>query len=51
MIFVTQPTLTSLEDFIPYLQEIWRTKILTNGGVSHQQKEQALANYLGAKNI
>jgi dTDP-4-amino-4,6-dideoxygalactose transaminase len=40
-----------LEDFIPYLQQIWENKILTNGGPFHQQLEQALCDYLGVKHI
>lgn len=31
-IFVTQPFLPPLEEFIPYLQKIWDNKILTNNG-------------------
>lgn len=50
-IFVTQPSLPPLEDFIPYLQEIWDSKILTNGGPFHQQLEQALCDYLGVKHL
>lgn len=50
-LFVTQPTLPALEDFIPYLQQIWDTKILTNNGPFHQQLEQALCGYLGVKHI
>lgn len=47
--YVTQPTLPPLEDFIPYLEEIWKNRKLTNGGPFHQQLEQALADYLGVK--
>lgn len=50
-IYVTQPYLPPLEEFIPYLQEIWDKKVLTNGGPHHQQLEQALCDYLGVKNI
>lgn len=50
-IYVTQPTMPPLEDFLPYLQQIWDNKILTNGGPYHQQLEQALADYLGVKYI
>ncbi|WP_394752344.1 hypothetical protein [Crenothrix sp.] len=46
-IYVTQPVLPPLEEFIPYLQEIWDTKILINDGSFHQQLEQALRDYLG----
>jgi dTDP-4-amino-4,6-dideoxygalactose transaminase len=50
-IYVTQPALPPLEEFIPYLQEIWDNKILTNGGPFHQQLEQALCDYLGVKHL
>ncbi len=47
MIYVTRPYLPPLEEFIPYLEEIWHNKILTNGGTFHQQLESALCQYLG----
>ncbi|MDC8756514.1 DegT/DnrJ/EryC1/StrS family aminotransferase [Janthinobacterium fluminis] len=50
-IYVTQPLLPDLQDFIPYLESIWQNKILTNGGPFHQQLEQALCDYLGVKHI
>ena len=50
-IYVTQPYLPPLEDFIPYLQQIWDRKILTNGGPFHQQLEKELCEYLGVKHI
>ena len=50
-IYVTQPLLPPLEDFIPYLQQIWDSKKLTNGGPFHQQLEQELCEYLGVKYI
>jgi len=50
-IFVTQPSLPSLEEFIPYLEKIWENKILTNGGPFHQQLEKALCEYLGVEHI
>jgi dTDP-4-amino-4,6-dideoxygalactose transaminase len=50
-IYVTQPVLPSLEEFLPYLQQIWDSKILTNGGPFHEQLEQALCEYLGVKHI
>ena len=50
-VFVTQPTLPPLEEFIPYLEEIWNSKILTNGGKFHQQLETALCEYLGIEHI
>ncbi|WP_433885043.1 DegT/DnrJ/EryC1/StrS family aminotransferase [Pseudomonas vranovensis] len=50
-IFVTQPYLPALEEFVPYLQEIWDNKILTNGGPMHQQLEAQLCEHLGVEHI
>jgi len=50
-IYVTQPYLPPLEEFIPYLRQIWDKKILTNGGPFHQQLELALCEFLGVKYI
>lgn len=44
IIYVTEPAMPPLEDFIPYLQQIWSTKILTNGGPFHQQLEALSAH-------
>lgn len=46
-VFVTQPSLPDLEDFIPYLNQIWNNKILTNNGPFHQELEIELAKFLG----
>lgn len=45
-ITVTQPLLPPLEEFIPYLEDIWQRKWLTNNGHYHQKLEQALSDYL-----
>jgi dTDP-4-amino-4,6-dideoxygalactose transaminase len=45
--FLTRPYLPPLEDFLPYLTEIWESRQLTNGGPFHQQFEEALRQYLG----
>lgn len=50
-IYVTQPNLPPLAEFIPYLQTIWDNKILTNGGPFHQELEASLCNYLGVKHL
>ena len=50
-IFVAQPYLPPLEEFIPYLQQIWDKKILTNGGPFHVKLEQALCKFLGVEHI
>ncbi len=48
---VTSPLLPPLEEFIPYLQQIWESRTLTNGGSMHQALEQALCEYLGVDHI
>ena len=50
-IFVTQPYLPPLQEFIPYLEKIWANKTLTNGGPFHQELEQALCDHLGVNHI
>ena len=50
-IYVTRPDLPPLEDFLPYLEEIWKNKILTNGGPFHQQLEKELCDYLEVEHI
>lgn len=49
--FVTQPFLPPLEEFMPYLEQIWANKVLTNGGPFHQEFERALCDYLGVQHI
>ena len=46
VITVTSPLLPSLEEFMPYLQDIWERKWLTNNGHYHQELEKALCEYL-----
>ena len=50
-IYVTRPFLPPLEEFMPYLEQIWKNKILTNGGTFHHQLEKELCDYLGVKYI
>ena len=50
-IYVTQPCLPPLEEFVPYLKKIWENKILTNCGPFHQQLEHALCEYLGVNHL
>ena len=50
-IYVTQPYLPPLEEFIPYLEKIWESKFLTNNGPFHQQLEKALCDYLGVEHL
>lgn len=50
-IFVTRPFLPPLEELLPYFEQIWHTRQLTNGGELHRQFEAALAQYLGVRHI
>lgn len=50
-IFVTQPYLPPLKEFIPYLEGIWERKILTNNGPLHEELEAVLCKYLGVEHI
>ena len=50
-IYVTQPYLPPLEEFMPYLVKIWETKKLTNSGPFHQELENALCQFLGVDHI
>ena len=45
VITVTSPLLPSLEEFMPYLQDIWERKWLTNNGHYHQELEKALCEF------
>ena len=50
-IYVTEPTLPPLEALQPYLERIWRTRRLSNGGPLHQQLEQRLQEHLGVPQL
>ncbi len=50
-IYVTEPFLPPLEDFVPYLEKIWERKWLTNNGAFHQELEAALSGYLGVGHV
>lgn len=45
-IFVTRPFLPDLDEFLPLLEQIWASRILTNHGPFHQLFEDRLADYL-----
>ncbi|WP_455886678.1 DegT/DnrJ/EryC1/StrS family aminotransferase [Pseudomonas rustica] len=47
IISVTRPLLPPLEEFIPYLEQIWASGRLSNNGPFHERLEQALARFLG----
>ena len=50
-ITVTSPLLPDLKEFIPYLEDIWERKWLTNNGHYHQELEKALCEYLNVPYI
>jgi dTDP-4-amino-4,6-dideoxygalactose transaminase len=50
-IYVTQPYLPPLGEFLPHLQQIWDNRILTNCGPFHHQLEEALCRALGVGHI
>ncbi len=50
-IYVTKPSLPDLQEFIPYLEQIWESGILTNNGPFHQQLEKELAEFLGVSYV
>jgi dTDP-4-amino-4,6-dideoxygalactose transaminase len=50
-IYVTQPSLPPIEEYISFLNEIWERRYVTNNGPVLQCLEAALAEYLGVKHI
>ena len=50
-IFVTRPALPPLDDLLPHLEQMWETRILTNGGPFHQELEAKLREHLGVEHI
>ena len=50
-ISVMKPFMPPLDDFQFYLERIWESRQLTNGGPVHAEFEQALCDHLGIKHI
>lgn len=50
-VFVTQPVLPDLKEFIPYLEDIWQSRWITNNAKYHQQLEEEMAEFLGVKHV
>ncbi len=50
-IFVTQPSLPPLKDYVALLEKIWETKHITNNGKFHKQFERELSSYLKVENL
>lgn len=51
MVYVTQPEMPPLGEFLSYLSKIWENKILTNAGPFHEELEGKLCDYLGVDHI
>ncbi|MDX9930186.1 MAG: DegT/DnrJ/EryC1/StrS family aminotransferase [Bacteroidales bacterium] len=50
-VYVTRPDLPPIEELMPYLEQIWESRVLTNNGPLHKRLEQELAEYLGVKYV
>ncbi|MEO6396594.1 MAG: DegT/DnrJ/EryC1/StrS family aminotransferase [Devosia sp.] len=48
---IAVPYLPPLEEFIPFLEDIWQRKWLTNAGPYHERLEAALSEYLGVPHV
>jgi dTDP-4-amino-4,6-dideoxygalactose transaminase len=48
---VTQPYLPPLNEFLPYLEQIWERKWVTNNGPFHEMLEAQLCEYLGVEHL
>lgn len=46
IITVTSPLIPPLNEFTPYLEDIWKRKWFTNNGYYHHELEEALCEYL-----
>jgi len=51
VLYVARPALPALEKLLPYLEEIWESRVLTNGGPLHQRLEAELADHLGVPHL
>ena len=50
-IYVTRPSLAPLEEYIPYLETIWETGVMTHNGPMVQQLEHELCRYLNVEHV
>jgi dTDP-4-amino-4,6-dideoxygalactose transaminase len=50
-IFVTEPDLPLLKDLYPYLESIWASHQLTNGGPMHRELELQLTRFLNVPHV
>ena len=50
-IYVTRPFLPPLSEFLPMLERIWESRILTNHGPFHLELEARLQDYFGVSHV
>ncbi|WP_191992947.1 DegT/DnrJ/EryC1/StrS family aminotransferase [Sphingomonas parva] len=50
-IYVTRPYLPPLAEFLPLLEQIWDSRVLTNKGPFHAQLEARLCEYFEAEHV
>ena len=50
-LYITRPYLPPLEELLPSLEKIWRSRQLTNCSAFHQEFEHALAAYLDVPHV
>ncbi len=50
-ILLAKPFVPPVNELLPYLNRIWESRMLTNGGPIHEEFEQALCDYLRVKYI
>jgi dTDP-4-amino-4,6-dideoxygalactose transaminase len=50
-ILLMKPYMPPLNEFQPYLERIWESRWLTNGGPIHKEFEDALCNYLKVEQV
>ena len=49
--FVTKPSMPPLEEYVKLLEDIWTSRVVTNGGPYHKLLESSLEKYLHVKNL
>ncbi len=50
-LYVTQPYLPPIREFLPYVERIWESKWLTNGGPFHAELEARLCEHLDVEHL
>jgi dTDP-4-amino-4,6-dideoxygalactose transaminase len=50
-LFVTRPTLPPLSEYLPLIEKIWASRVLTNFGPYHAQFIDGLRHYLGVEHV